>query len=496
MPFNALCPTCSSTDNYKCNDDCIKIITSDIKYVGPNLSCLNVDNCDSLTVIIQKTDYAVCNINSELDTKVDKIPGKGLSANDFTDLLKSKLDGIEAGAEVNVNADWNATSGDALILNKPTTIAGYGITDAYTKSQLDNGQLDNRYYTETELNAGQLDNRYYTETEVNNLLSTKENTIAPGTIGQYWRGDKTWQTLNTGVVPESGNLYYTDTRARLALSAGAGIAYNNATGVITSTITQYTDTLAKGSISLTTTGSSGASTYNNITGVFNIPNYTLSGLGGVPTTRTITINGTTYDLSANRSWTVGDIRSDSSYANPSWITELAWSKITGVPTASTTTSGILTSTDYTTLINKVSSQWISNGNDIHYAAGKVLIGTSISGGSKLKIVGLPTSPVGLSIGDVWINGCTLEIVTGNDCTPPITTSTTTANPADCGRYGLFNEGEFGTTATFQYNEYPTNAIITVNVPFGSEGIYVQAFVSTGVTLISGTGTVSGPTPCI
>jgi len=33
---------------------------------------------------------------------------------------KTKLDGIQAGAEVNVNADWNASSGDAQILNKPT----------------------------------------------------------------------------------------------------------------------------------------------------------------------------------------------------------------------------------------------------------------------------------------------------------------------------------------------------------------------------------------
>lgn len=33
---------------------------------------------------------------------------------------KAKLDGIAAGAEVNVNADWNAGSGDAQILNKPT----------------------------------------------------------------------------------------------------------------------------------------------------------------------------------------------------------------------------------------------------------------------------------------------------------------------------------------------------------------------------------------
>jgi hypothetical protein len=38
----------------------------------------------------------------------------------FTTSLESKLAGIAAGAEVNVNADWNATSGDAEILNKPT----------------------------------------------------------------------------------------------------------------------------------------------------------------------------------------------------------------------------------------------------------------------------------------------------------------------------------------------------------------------------------------
>lgn len=40
--------------------------------------------------------------------------------NNFTTAEKNKLAGIEAGAEVNVNADWNATAGsDAEILNKP-----------------------------------------------------------------------------------------------------------------------------------------------------------------------------------------------------------------------------------------------------------------------------------------------------------------------------------------------------------------------------------------
>ena len=108
----------------------------------------------------------------------------------------------------------------------------------------------------------------------------------------------------TAQVTESGNLYYLDSRARASLSAGTGISYSSSTGIISSTITQYTDANARASISLTTTGNSGASTYSSSTGFLNVPEYTLGGLGGVPTSRTLTINGTTYDLSADRAWTI------------------------------------------------------------------------------------------------------------------------------------------------------------------------------------------------
>jgi len=40
----------------------------------------------------------VSGLNSALNSKVDKVAGKGLSENDFTDTDKSKLDGIETGA--------------------------------------------------------------------------------------------------------------------------------------------------------------------------------------------------------------------------------------------------------------------------------------------------------------------------------------------------------------------------------------------------------------
>ena len=65
---------------------------------------------------------AVENIKLNLPASTTALAGLMLPAD------KIKLNGIAAGAEVNVNADWNATEGDALILNKPTlsTVATSG----------------------------------------------------------------------------------------------------------------------------------------------------------------------------------------------------------------------------------------------------------------------------------------------------------------------------------------------------------------------------------
>ena len=51
---------------------------------------------------------------------------------------KNKLANIAAGAEVNVNADWNATSGDAQILNKPT-LGSMAAKSSVAKSDLASG---------------------------------------------------------------------------------------------------------------------------------------------------------------------------------------------------------------------------------------------------------------------------------------------------------------------------------------------------------------------
>ena len=62
-------------------------------------------------------------------------------------------------------------------------------------------------------------------------FNDKQPFITAGTTLQYFRGDKTFQTLNTTVVPEGTNLYYLDSRARAAVSANAPLSYNSSTGV-------------------------------------------------------------------------------------------------------------------------------------------------------------------------------------------------------------------------------------------------------------------------
>ena len=83
----------------------------------------------------------------QLSNKVDKEDGKGLSSNDFTDELLAKLNGITTGAQgtftkITTNSYGQVISGTTLsaadipgldwskiISGKPTTLAGYGITD-------------------------------------------------------------------------------------------------------------------------------------------------------------------------------------------------------------------------------------------------------------------------------------------------------------------------------------------------------------------------------
>lgn len=110
--------------------------------------------------------------------------------------------------------------------------------------------------------------------------------------------------------------------------------------------TAYTNRIT----SLTTTGSSGAATL--ISNTLNIPTYTLAGLGGVPTTRTLTINGVAQDLSADRTWTITAGISSVSGTAPISVATVSGAATVSISQATTSTNGYLSSTDWNTFNNK------------------------------------------------------------------------------------------------------------------------------------------------
>lgn len=244
--------------------------------------------------------------------------------------------------------DWTTFNSKQNALNGTGFVKISGTTISYDNSTYYLASNPSAYITLTSLSAGAGISYNNTTGVITSTITQYTDALARASLS-FVAGSGAYNST-TGVITIPTNTNQLTNGANYitltSLSGGSGISYNNTTGVITSTITQYTDALARAAISetvvgldynnttgvfsttsgygiptttkqtqwdtaytnritsLTTTGSSGASTLTSNT--LNIPNYTLSGLGGVPTTRTITINDVVFDLSANRSWSVGD----------------------------------------------------------------------------------------------------------------------------------------------------------------------------------------------
>jgi hypothetical protein len=155
--------------------------------------------------------------------KVDVEDGKGLSSNDLTDTLLAKINGIADGAQVNIidsvdDAQFGIDENKKLTLlditigkvtglqdalddkaSKGTTLAEYGITDAYTKEET----LDRIAEKITEINggetAGEVLSQLNSYKEINDTrvetVETKLETVAEGAQVNVLEGVKLGDTL-------------------------------------------------------------------------------------------------------------------------------------------------------------------------------------------------------------------------------------------------------------------------------------------------------------
>jgi hypothetical protein len=133
--------------------------------------------------------------------------------------------------------------------------------------------------------------------------------------------------LSTDLFPlgdgTTGQLFKKTVAELQAAIGGAVISVNGLVGTVvldtddiqelaTPTNKYFTEARARGSISLTVSGASGASTYNSSTGVLNVPTYTLAGLGGITASFLSGGTGITYNSGTGVIAYSGTVYTDSS----------------------------------------------------------------------------------------------------------------------------------------------------------------------------------------
>jgi len=77
----------------------------------------------------------------QTNTEIRAAVEAATDSNVFTDADHTKLNGIATGAEVNVNADWNSSSGDSQILNKPTIPSSINDLSDVSTAGVANGKI-------------------------------------------------------------------------------------------------------------------------------------------------------------------------------------------------------------------------------------------------------------------------------------------------------------------------------------------------------------------
>lgn len=153
--------------------------------------------------------------------KVDKVVGKTLSSNDFTDTDKAKLNSITAGAEANVQVDWNDenVNSDAYIKHKPTSMPASDVS-AWAKADT------KPTYTAAEvgavpLGADGLIASSYLPSYVDDVLEAADKNSFPaaGETG------KIYVALDTNLTYRWSGSAYVEISPSLALGETSGTAY-------------------------------------------------------------------------------------------------------------------------------------------------------------------------------------------------------------------------------------------------------------------------------
>lgn len=394
------------------------------------LTCETLPECATIISIVDdiaalQTDVAlkasITYVDQQDALKVDKIAGKGLSTNDFTTAEQTKLAGIEAGAEVNVNADWNAVSGDAQILNKPSIPAAQVNSDWNAVSGV--AEILNKP-TIPSIAGLVPETRTLTINGTTQDLSA-DRTFSVGTFNlpSLTSGSVLFSN-GTTIAQDNANLFWDDTNNRLGIgtaSPGVTLDVNGSIRAISGTVfssTTQTQAIQTNSSNLVIRGSGGTAyatlfqTTGNLVlqngGTFTDAGYKLDVNGTARVQGNLTLLGTTA---------IGG-----GYGVTSGTFNIIQNGPNIVPTSGTM---VVNGFAYTGTINQTGgANGITRGlyinptltaaadfRAIEVASGITILGASTTAKASLRIPSgtAPTSPVN---GDIWFDGTNIKMQIG------------------------------------------------------------------------------------
>ena len=171
-------------------------------------------------ITISKSDVGLGNVNNTsdankpisaatqtaLDSKVDKETGKGLSSNDFTDTLLSKLNGIEEGAQVNtVTGVKGGAESSYRVGNVNITKANIGLSNVDNTSDA-NKPISTATQTALDEKVDKvtgkgLSTNDFTTTEKNKLSGIESGAQVNTITGVKGNAESSYRTGNVNLTP-------------------------------------------------------------------------------------------------------------------------------------------------------------------------------------------------------------------------------------------------------------------------------------------------------
>jgi hypothetical protein len=232
------------------------------------------------------TSQQVLDTLASLQTQINNlIPSQTGNAGKFLTTNGSVLSWDNVAGGLDYQGTWNAST------NTPTLASGVGVNGYY-------------YITAT---AGSTNLDGITDWQIGDWLlfnGTVWQKIDQSNLVTSVNGQTGAVSLTTTNINEGTNLYYTDARARAAISAGTGISYDSATGVVTNASPDQTVSLTgAGTTSISgtypnftiTSADSTVGTVTSVSGTGTVSGISLSGT--VTSSGNLTLGGT-LDLSS------------------------------------------------------------------------------------------------------------------------------------------------------------------------------------------------------